>query len=292
MLKKKILFSFLSALFSFSFLTSSAFAGAPDGSGPWADSVVSAAQGLRKDGSSVVVTRSDGNSALGVAENTNSEGSFYSLGFGGVLTLGFNNGISSGVLVVEATNLPYPTEKAKVEVSSDGITYVNAGSVSQDGSVNVPQNVSCAKYVRITDISNKDDFSDDTADGYDVDGVKAEGESCTPVTPTPTPGGGACGCSSTSVTQVNNVNVGVNVNSKANTGNNKASKNTIGNTNLTTGNATSNVAVVTTGGTNTANVDSCCCEGGVNVNISGNGAGSKNEVNINTKADKKSKKNK
>lgn len=54
-----------------------------------------------------------------------------------------------------------------------------------------PQSLSCAQYVRITDISNKADFPNDpAADGYDVDGVKAtEGQDCTPVTPTlsPTP---------------------------------------------------------------------------------------------------------
>jgi hypothetical protein len=163
------------------FVATPAFAAAPDGLGPWADAVHSSSQGLQKNGQPVDAARSNPSAALGVAENDTNPASFFSLGFGGAITLAFENGIQSGVLVVEATNLGYPSEKAKVEVSRNGTDFVTAGEVSQDGSVSVPSNVGCVKYVRVSDISNPADFTDETADGYDVDGVKSEGKAC-PVT--------------------------------------------------------------------------------------------------------------
>ncbi len=149
------------------------FAAAPDGAGPWADQAITWSQGLRKDGSNVPATRSNPNSAVGPAENNTVEGNFFSLGFGGNIVLKFDNPISNGVVVVEATNPGYPTEKAKVELSADGVTWLNAGTVSEDGAVLMPERLSCAKYARLTDVSNKADFPND-ADGYDVDGVSAQ----------------------------------------------------------------------------------------------------------------------
>lgn len=256
-----------------------AMAAAPDGLGPWADSVQSASQGLRKDGSAVPAIRSDSSSALGVAEDNTTDGNFYSLGFGGTISLGFDNGISSGVILVEATNAGYPQEKVKVEVSENGTTWVNAGEVTQDGSVNKPESITCAKYVRLTDTSNVDNFSDGTADGYDVDGVKATGDTCVPPTPTPTPGNcGGTGCCDTNITQTNTSIVGVNVVSNANTGNNKANGNT-GDTTIKTKKATSNVTVGVGGNTNIATAG-CCGGGDTNITIKDNGAGSKNTVKI------------
>lgn len=256
---------------------SPAFAAAPDGNGPWADSVSSFSQGLMKNGGAVPAVRSDPTAALGVAEGDTTEGHFVSLGFGGVLTLGFVNGISGGSLVVESTNAGYPIEKAKVELSADGSTWFNAGTLSQSGTVNQPQGLVCAKFARLTDVSNKDDFSDATADGYDVDGVKALGDPCTPPTP---PCSGNCGCAD--ITQVNSSTVITSVGSSANTGNNKGNKNTGGSVNITTGNASSSASVSVTGSTNTVTGNGCCNGGGNNVTISGNGAGSHNTVNINS----------
>jgi hypothetical protein len=166
------------------------FAAAPDGLGPWADTVFSSNQGLQKNGQPVATVRSDPTAALGVAENTPLvDSTFYSLGFGGNIVLGFDNGISTGAMVVEATIEPgYPDETAKVEMSEDGTTWVMAGNVVQGGAVNIPETLTCAKYVRITDTSDASIMPDDVADGYDVDGVKATGDPCTPTTPTPTIG--------------------------------------------------------------------------------------------------------
>lgn len=174
---KKISSSILTILSVFSLNIPMAIAAAPDGFGPWADTVTQAAQGLRKDGSAVLATRSDPTAALGVAEDNTTEGNFYSLGFGGVLTLGFQNGISSGAFVVEATNNPYPDEKVNVEVSEDGVTYYPAGTITEDGSVALPSQIACGKYVRLTDISDKALY-EPTADAYDVDGVQAQGLAC------------------------------------------------------------------------------------------------------------------
>ena len=174
----KLVSASIGVLSMFALVASPAFAAAPDGAGPWADQGISLSQGLRKNGSPVIPPRSDISSALGVAENTNANGTFLSLGFGGNVVLKFDNPVSNGVVLVEATNLPYPTETATVELSADGTNWLTAGNVSQDGSVPMPNQLSCARFVRITDTSNKNSFPND-ADGYDVDGVRAtEGVPC------------------------------------------------------------------------------------------------------------------
>jgi hypothetical protein len=187
-LSKKLL-TILSVSLSLFFFVSPAFAAAPDGLGPWADSVFSVSQGLMKNGVAVPLIRSDTTAALGVAENTPTvDSTFFSLGFGGSIVLGFDNGISSGAMVVEATVEPgYPDETARVEMSDDGITWVMAGNVIQGGTVSKPEQVACAKYVRITDTSNPAIMPDDIADGYDVDGVRATPSLTLTPTPTDTP---------------------------------------------------------------------------------------------------------
>lgn len=273
--------SAIALTFAFSSL---ALAAAPDGAGPWADSVFNASQGTMKNGAAVPAPRSDTSSALGVAENDTVEGHFYSLGFGGSIALGFDNGISSGSMVVEATNLGYPGETAKVEMSENGTTWVTAGNISADGTVSKPEGITCAKYVRVTDTSDKANFSDDTADGFDVDGVKATGEPCTVPTPTPTCDPVKCCAGNTTVIQGNKTVATTIVNSSASTGGNKANNNTGGNVTVTSGNATSTVTTTVTGGNNVANIDGkgCCTgtSGKTNITISGNGAGSKNTVTI------------
>jgi hypothetical protein len=172
---------FLSVLLSLFFLAVSPVkAASSDGSGPWADSVVSTHQALEKNGNSVPSDRSDPNEALGVAEKTGAAGTFYSLGFGGSIVLGFDNGISGSVEVDEVTLSGYPmAEKARIEMSADGTNWVNVGTLTSTGTVNNPNGISCARYLKITDVSNPNDFADATADGYDVDGVRSTGGACT-----------------------------------------------------------------------------------------------------------------
>lgn len=160
------------------FFVSPASAAVPDGFGPWADKVISYQQGLTKNGQPVPPIRSNPASTLGVAENDTMDSHFYSLGFGGKITLGFKNGIKDGVVAVEATNPNYPQEKAKIEVSPDKKHWFTAGTVIQDGQVNIPRRAGCIHYVRITDVSDAAIMPDGIADGYDVDGVKGTGKKC------------------------------------------------------------------------------------------------------------------
>ena len=148
-----------------------------DGIGPWADEVVTTSQGVRKDGSPVNADRSDSSQALGVAEDTDVDGTFYSLGFpSGSMTLKFTNPIYNGsgadLKIIESTRMPYELETANVEVSTDGVSFTSVGSVTQDGEVELPTSVTCAYFVRITNTTNPETY-EDTADGYDVDGVQA-----------------------------------------------------------------------------------------------------------------------
>lgn len=242
------------------FIVPSIFAAAPDGAGPWADSVVSASQGLRKDGSAVPAARSDASSALGVAEDDTVDEHFYSLGFGGKIVLKFDKAQSGGVVVVESTNPNYPVEKATVEVSENGSNWIAAGTVSQDGEVSIPQQT-CAKYVRLTDTSNPADFNDGTADGYDVDGVKLTGTACNP-----RENGGDTTviikqdstCEVTQATKTNVVNI---QSSTAATGGNKIKKTTSTSNSVTTGKAKSKNKATVTGGSNIA-INPCgsCCD--------------------------------
>ncbi len=271
---------------SFFVLARSVSAAAPDGAGPWADAVTSFSQGFTKDGSSVPALRSDPAAALGVAEDDTAEGHFVSLGFGGVLTLRFDNPVRTGVLVFEATNPNYPAEKATISVSADGVSWTSAGSISQDGQVSLPEGITCAKYVKITDTSIKEDFVEGSADAYDVDGVKAVGtEPCSNPTPTPSPtptptpdgcgpdtnvnisGNGAGsvnkviknGSNSTSVVVGAQSKVKTTVKTKAVSGNNKVKNNTGGGVTVTSGSSTSSTTVGTVVGGTTVSVTNSCC---------------------------------
>lgn len=85
--------------------------------------------------------------------------------------------------------------------------------------------------------------------------------------------------SNVTVNQTSNTTVSVGISASSNTGGNSASFNNGGNTTITTGNATTNVSVNVTGGSNDATVAPCGCNNsGNDVTISGNSAFSKNKV--------------
>ncbi len=173
--------SALVVILTISLLANFIFAAVPDGTGPWADSSISTAQGMRKDGSAVLAARSNPAAALGVAESTGTPSDsitsgFYSLGFGGSAVFGFDNAIINGdgndLMVYEVTGGVYPEERVKVEASLDGTTWVVlSNSALRDASLDLGT-LECAKFVRVTDVSNKALFSAD-ADGYDLDAIKA-----------------------------------------------------------------------------------------------------------------------
>src|SRR3954468_986309 len=98
---------------------------APDGAGPWADSVVSATQGTAGP-LGFLPGRSDPQNAVGPAESlpgpdpASPPNRFFILGFCGTITLVFENPICNGrgydfdIDVVEITQEPYPPEIVNV----------------------------------------------------------------------------------------------------------------------------------------------------------------------------------
>jgi hypothetical protein len=178
------------ALFPFAVVLALALAGvaqgaAPDGAGPWADFVVSAQQGTAGP-LGFLPGRSDPQNAVGPAESPPGPdqnpppNSFFSLGFGGTITLGFvnpicnKNGYDFDIGVVETTIEPYPPEIVNVYVSDNGTMFAFAGQIAKDGSVAMPAGVDVAHYVKLVDVSDPSLFTADPhADGFDVDGVKA-----------------------------------------------------------------------------------------------------------------------
>lgn len=160
-----------------------AFAAVADGSGPWADTVISSSQGLRKNGTPVLAARSNPSASLGVAETTGTvsdsnttQSNFYSLGFGGSVTLGFENAIANedgnDLQVYEVTGGSYPDETLLVEASHNGTDWVTLSTAAiRDEELDLGI-LPCAKYVRLTDVSNVALF-EAAADGYDLDAVKA-----------------------------------------------------------------------------------------------------------------------
>jgi len=183
---KKIFSILVTLLFTLT-LTTLVYASSADGTGPWADDYQNFVQGDRKDGGDVKAIRSNPQSAIGESESIGldqesvyTEGQFLSLGFGGTITLKFTNSIVDGegddFMVYEVTGMgTYPIEKAKVEVSANGIDFVEVGEVQRDGSVDISGKASCVQYVRITDTTDVSlPFgTGDTVDGYDLDGVEA-----------------------------------------------------------------------------------------------------------------------
>jgi len=152
----------------------------------WASSVVNNSQGNKKGGGSITdPARTDPNKTLGV-----NDGVFYSLGYGGWITLTFEGWIMD----IEGDDLSfhettggrpgYPVEKALVEVSQDGTNWVSLGEVDNkaggDGVAYKDLNavgLTWIKFVRITDTTNDPSHKND-ADGYDLDAVDAIAQIC------------------------------------------------------------------------------------------------------------------
>ncbi len=84
----------------------------------------------------------------------------------------------------------------------------------------------------------------------------------------------------TNIVQTNTSNINNNVKASANTGGNTANENTGGNTSITTGEASTAVALNNTA--NSSKVSAGCCDAiGAAISVSGNGADSKNKVSFN-----------
>lgn len=141
-----------------------------------AQHVISFNQGLRKNGTPVSLSRSNPNNAIGIPQGTENV-NFVSLGLGGELILKFDftvfNQSGDDIKIVETTYAnplcsDYP-EKAFIDVSMDGVTFVELGEVCLDSYIELGD-IMCFQYIRIKDRSAATDFSS-SSDGYDVDGV-------------------------------------------------------------------------------------------------------------------------
>ena len=165
-----------------------AYAGTPDGDGPWADFVVSVNQGFTKGGTRVPPERSNPAAALGEAETSGALGTFFSLGFGGEIVLGFENVLATNVFqdveVVEVIWESYPREEVSVFVSQDGShfeaavpkpgTNATSDANTRSSKLSMPADWLLARFVKLVDVTdrNNPEFPSD-ADGFDVTGVMA-----------------------------------------------------------------------------------------------------------------------
>lgn len=147
-------------------------------------------QGVRKDGSAVLADRSNTSFALGAPQtlgnpyDTVTPSSFFSLGFPNQtktasIILKFAHAVvnqpGNDIKIYEVTGGPsYPDEKVKIEVAPNlgGPWTLVSASSSRDADLDLPGSVFAFKYLKLTDVSNINDF-ESTADGYDLDAIKA-----------------------------------------------------------------------------------------------------------------------
>lgn len=154
-----------------------------DASVVYANSVISASStGLTVTNTAIDSARLIGASALSSANAVVAQSTgFYSLGFGGSITLGFSGLFGSGTATFyETTGAgPYPKESANIfvfDLASNA--FVFAGSVDSQP-VGLYETLSFANLcslgcssLKIVDTTNRADFQDyPQADGYDVNAV-------------------------------------------------------------------------------------------------------------------------
>lgn len=168
-------------------VVSEAFAASPDGSsGPYADEVVAFTQGMTGDGTVVNSAVSNSDSALGVPDDD-----AVALGVGGTMIVKFDpsKAITSRVQLYEVSpGGDLLMERVAVFMSRDGSTWFYADTENRSGSVDLPEELSCAVYVKLADTTNVTD-PETISDGYDVDALMADNAGyCQPLDPpTPTP---------------------------------------------------------------------------------------------------------
>ena len=144
--------------------------------------VLSYLPGNRKNGLPLPASRSNPMRALG-APGENDSYNFVALGFGGSIEIAMECEVmdkpGNDVLIVETSfrdiNQPcesYP-EKARVEASGDGVNWVViADEICKDGEVDLADGgLESARYFRISDISDPNDFRGSNSDGYDLDAI-------------------------------------------------------------------------------------------------------------------------
>ncbi len=162
--------------------------------------VVCFQQGLTHGGAPVPNNRSILSSAEVAQKSDTPPINFYSLGFGGYITLRSNcpvkNGQGNDIKVWETTYGANPinafSERARVYASQDGIHFLLLGIATYDGSFDLnTAGLAWASYFRIQDITTDKPTNPALADGYDVDGIEVLNGYADNTTPTPIMQGGA-----------------------------------------------------------------------------------------------------
>ncbi|MCA1752607.1 MAG: T9SS type A sorting domain-containing protein [Flavobacteriales bacterium] len=135
-------------------------------------------QGPQTNGNDVSDDRSNPEVALGVPAGDNSAGSFFSLGVGGFIEIGFDgivlDGPGNDLQVVETSFSGNDCglnddEFADIELSSDGINYVFYGTICRNEEIDIA--LTGLEFITAIRITNSE--SNTTTDGYDLDGVVA-----------------------------------------------------------------------------------------------------------------------
>lgn len=140
-----------------------------------AQHVVSYAPGRRANGTPVPARQADPAAALGTAGGRRARA--VSLGLGGDVVLGFDravqntNGAAYDLRVVDlADGANGRRDAARVSVSFDGTTWVDAGAVSGTGKVDLV--LPAARFVRVSDTTSSRQRQHPVTDGYDLDAVE------------------------------------------------------------------------------------------------------------------------
>lgn len=151
---------------------------------------VSINQTLQLNGLPVPAYRSNSSYAYGLPDPL-----YFSLGLNGSVTYKFagsvNNvpGIDFNIYEETLGRSTYPEEKAKIEISADGVTYITLPTLASGrsplgvtGFDIASSGLTSFRYIRITDIKNPLNLNLDY-DGFDLNAVVAVSQDC----PTPTP---------------------------------------------------------------------------------------------------------
>lgn len=139
-------------------------------------------QGLTHGGQPVPANRSDPKKAE-VAQKNDVAGTinFYSLGFGGYITLksscAVKNGDGNDIKVWETTYGAQPintfSDRARVYASQDGVNFIYLGMATYDGSFDLQTaGLNWAQYFRIVDATVDAPSNPANADAFDVDGIE------------------------------------------------------------------------------------------------------------------------
>lgn len=141
-------------------------------------SIVEFNQGLNSNGQAVAANRSITDNALGAPDQSNAANGFLSLGLGGHVVIAFGGDVydlpGNDIMIYESsfsgdTCGLSDDEKALIELTQDGVTWVTYGEICRDAAIDIAGlGLEYVTQIKITDIATSL-----SRDGYDVDGVVA-----------------------------------------------------------------------------------------------------------------------